>query len=115
MSITEVGTTIASIDVPAVQAAVSQGGDVILEKHFSFDIPPTIPTALAGYPHAMILVSKAVTISGAPGSKIEGGTIPFYVEALGASVTIQGLHLTGPTAKGIVVYAANGVTIANCK
>jgi hypothetical protein len=110
-----VGTNHSNVDVPAVQAAVNLGGDVILEKHFSFDTPPTIPTALAGYPLATILVSQAVTITGAPGSRIEGGTIPFYVEAPGASVTIQGLHLIGPAKKGIVVYAANGLTIANCK
>src|SRR5262249_26997656 len=38
-----VGTGDPDIDVPAVQAAVDQGGDVILQGHFSFDRPPTIP------------------------------------------------------------------------
>src|SRR6516165_6414868 len=37
-----VGTGDPDIDVPAVQAAVDQGGNVILKGHFSFDRPPTI-------------------------------------------------------------------------
>jgi len=116
---TVVGTNNPAVDIPAVQAAVNLGGDVLLEGHFSFNSAPTVPVApalqAAGYPEATILVPTAVTISGAPGAKIDGGTIPFYVDASGASVTIQGLHFTGPTARGIVVYAANGLTIANCK
>jgi hypothetical protein len=73
-----------------------------------------------GYPPATVLVSKAVTISGAQNedderASIEGGSIPFYVEAPGASVTIQGLRFIRPIAEAIFVYAANGLTIANCK
>jgi hypothetical protein len=60
-----VGTGNPDIDIPAVQAAVDQGGDVVLKGHFSFDRSPTIPTAPAGYPPATVLVSKAVAISGA--------------------------------------------------
>src|SRR5215469_10058722 len=52
-----VGTNNPDVDVPAVQAAVNQPGDVILEGHFSFNRPPAIPTALAGYPLATVLVS----------------------------------------------------------
>jgi hypothetical protein len=117
-----VGTGDPSVDIPAVQAAVNTPGtplDVILKGHFSFNSPPTIPTAAAlvavGYPKAMVLVSNAVTISGEKDASIEVGTIPFYVEAPGDSVTIQGLRFCNPTAKAIVVYAANGVMIANCK
>ena len=116
---TVVGTGIPGVDVPAVQAAVNLGGDVILERNFSFNTSPTIPTAPplsgAGYPKATILVSEAVTISGAKNASIEGGSIPFYVEAPGASVTIQGLRFIKPAARAVVVYAANGLTIANCK
>ena len=36
-----VGTGDPSVDVLAVQAAVDQGGRVILKGHFSFDAPPT--------------------------------------------------------------------------
>lgn len=113
-----VGTNNPAVDVPAVQAAVDQGGNVILNGHFSFNSPPTIPTAFppaAGYPQATILVSKAVTISGENKTRIEGGSIPFYVDAPGASVTIQELFFINPTARAIVVYAANGLIIANCK
>ena len=85
-----VGTGNPDIDVPAVQAAVDQGGDVVLKGHFSFDRPPTIPTAtalLGGF--AMVLVSRAVTISGGRDENgnlrdedgemttIEGGSTPF--------------------------------------
>src|SRR5262249_52767627 len=63
-----VGTGNPDLDVPAVQAAVNQGGEVILQGHFSFDSPPTVPTApelavLTGG-LATVLVSKAVVISG---------------------------------------------------
>src|SRR5215469_12407265 len=113
------GTNDAAVDIPAVQTAVSMGGDVLLKGYFNFNSAPLVPVApalqAAGVPDAMILVSKAGTISGEPGTKIEAGTIPFYVDAPGASVTIQGLHFTGPTARGILVYEANGLTIAKCK
>ena len=108
---TVVGTGIPGVDVPAVQAAVNLGGDVILERNFSFNTSPTIPTAPplsgAGYPKATILVSKAVTISGAKNASIEGGSIPFYVEA-GASVTIQGLRFIKPAARAVVVMRLTG-------
>src|SRR5215469_14489799 len=59
-----VGTGDPDIDVPAVQAAVDQGGEVTLKGHFSFDRPPTVPTYNPGS-FATVLVSKAVAISGA--------------------------------------------------
>src|SRR5262245_53550224 len=40
-----VGTGNPDLDVPAVQAAVDQGGEVLLKGQFSFDRPPTVPTA----------------------------------------------------------------------
>src|SRR6516225_5127998 len=88
-----VGTGNPDLDVPAVQAAVDQGGEVILRGHFSFNRPPTVPTAThfsGGL--ATVLVSKAVAISGTQDgdtqdgemTSIEGGTTPFYIEASGA-------------------------------
>jgi hypothetical protein len=62
-----VGTGNPDLDVPAVQAAVDQGGEVTLKGHFSFNRPPTVPTATAGFfagGLATVLVSKAVAISG---------------------------------------------------
>jgi hypothetical protein len=61
-----IGTGNPDVDVPAIQAAVNLGGEVVLRGHFSFDTPPTIPTALqaVGIPLATILISKAVAISG---------------------------------------------------
>jgi hypothetical protein len=37
------GTGDPDVDVPAVQAAVDQGGSVVLVGHFSFDRSPTTP------------------------------------------------------------------------
>lgn len=74
-----VGTGNPDIDVLAVQTAVDQGGDIILKGHFSFDIPPTVPTAVGGL--ATVLVWKAVAISGTQDgdddmASIEEGTTP---------------------------------------
>ncbi len=57
-----VGTGNPDGDVLAVQAAVNQGGQVIAERHFSFDRAPTIPRALGEM--ATVLVSQGVAISG---------------------------------------------------
>ena len=116
-----VGTGNPDIDVLAVQAAVDQGGDVVLKGHFSFDRSPTISTT-TGYP-AMVLVSKTVAISGAREdhdhdgelTSIYAGTIPFYVEAPGAQVSIQGLRFIQPKGVAVRVYAVSGLVIASCK
>jgi hypothetical protein len=36
-----------AIDVPAIQAALDRGRQVILTGHFSFDVPPAIPSGRA--------------------------------------------------------------------
>src|SRR5215831_2177619 len=65
------GTGDPDVDVPAVQAAVDQGGEVILRGHFSFDrdptivLPPLFHGGLLPLSGAMVLVSRAVSISGA--------------------------------------------------
>src|SRR6516162_1925933 len=112
-----VGTGNPDIYVPAVQAAVDQGGYVVLRGHFSFDRSPTIPTAPAGEPPAMVLVSKAVAISGALGelTSIQAGQIPFYVDAPGAQVSIQGLRFIQPKKDAVQVYAVSGLVIAFCQ
>src|SRR5215470_14247761 len=119
-----IGTGNPDLDVPAVQAAVNQGGEVVLKGRFSFDSPPTVPTApdlsvLTGG-IATVLVSKAVAISGTQDgddemASIEAGTIPFYVDAPGASVTIQGLRFIRPKSSAILVYSVSGLVIASCK
>jgi len=116
-----VGTGNPDVDVPAVQAAVEQGGGVILKGHFSFKRPPTVPTAtpfVGGL--AMVLVSKGVAISGtqdedAEMTTIEGGTTPFYVDAPGSLVTIHRLRFIRPKGDAILVYAVSGLVIASCK
>jgi hypothetical protein len=123
-----VGTGDPDTDVKAVQAAVDQGGEVILKGHFSFNRPPMVRTAtpfVGGL--ATVLVSRAVAISGAQDedgemrredsemATIEGGTTPFYVEAPGARVTIRGLRFIRPRGDAIFVYAVSGLVIASCK
>src|SRR5205807_1570718 len=46
---------------------------------------------------------------------IEGGDIPFAVEAIGAQVRIQGLRFVHPKGRAIFVFAVNGLVIANCR
>jgi hypothetical protein len=123
-AIVVVGTGDPSIDVPGVQAAVDQGGDVVLRGHFSFDAPATKPVAVSlasgagGQPPAAeVLIAKAVSISGGGEedggvTTIERGTIPFYIDAPGQSVTIRGLGFVHPKADAIVVYAVQGLEVA---
>jgi hypothetical protein len=118
-----VGTGNPDIDVPAVQAAVNQGGEVLLRGHFSFDSPPTVPGAIAPGGNgllAMVLVSKAVAISGTQDgdeerASIEAGTLPFYVDAPGASVEFRGLRFIRPKEGAIIVNSVSGLVIASCK
>src|ERR1700730_1100788 len=115
-----VGTGNPDIDVPVVQAALDQGGEVILKGHFSFDRAPRIPTAWPGLPPATTLISKAVVISGTREDEgdlttIEGGTIPFYVDAQGVPVTFQRLRFIRPIQSAIFAYAVSGLTIASSK
>jgi hypothetical protein len=113
-----VGTGNPDIDVPAVQAAVDQGGRVVLAGQFSFDRPPTTPSG--GTFARMVSVSKAVTILGSEDQHgdmpaLVGGYRPFWVEAPGVHVTIQGLRFVHPKRDAIVVVAVSGLTIANCR
>ncbi len=86
--------------------------------HFSFDRPSTTPDG-ATYSR-MVTVSKEVVISGARDASgempiIEGGTWPFFIDAAGTHVTIQGLHFVHPKAGAIWVYTVSGLTIAYCR
>lgn len=121
-AVTVVGTGDPSVDVPAVQAAVNQGGRVVLMGHFSFDAPPTVAElpslVLSGSALGMVLISKAVAISGTQDDQgemttIEGGTNPFYVAAPGAHIAIQGLHFIHSRDVVIRVVAAGGLLIAS--
>jgi hypothetical protein len=115
-----VGTGDPAIDVPAVQVAVDQGGTVVLKGHFSFGAPPTKPVApaLTAAPRAAeVRVSRAVRIIGADAGgampTIDGGTIPFYVEARDSAVTIRGLRFVRPIFSAVLVDAVDGLEIAS--
>jgi hypothetical protein len=112
------GTGNPDIDVPAVQAAVDRGGQVILTGHFSFDRTPT--KWIDHVNGRTILVSRQVEITGTRDENggittIEGGDNPFAVDAPGGSVTIQGLHFVRSTEESIIVLAASGLVIAHCR
>ena len=112
------GTGNPDVDVPAVQAAVDQGGHVVLMGHFSFDRPPT--KWLDHLYGRTVLVSKQVAISGTTDENggmttIEGGDNPFAIDAVGAHVTIQRLRFVRPKENAIVVIAVSGLVIANCR
>jgi membrane-associated phospholipid phosphatase len=122
------GTGDPSVDVPAVQAAVDQGGEVILAGHFSFDAPATKPVPNLNVPAqgifvpqaAEVVIAKAVTISGTEGEQagvttIDGGTIPFFINAPGQSVTIRGLRFVRPTFVAISAYAVTGLEIRSTR
>jgi len=111
-----IGTGNPDVDVPAVQAAVDLGGKVLLSGHFSFNAAPKIPTPLRalGFPPATILISKAVAISGAGDAIVARGTIPFYVDALRAAVSIENVHFVRPSKNAIVVYSVKGLMIFSC-
>jgi hypothetical protein len=107
-----------NLDIPAVQAAVDQGGQVTLAGRFSFNAPPNTP---AGKTYGRIItISKNVVISGTPDMQgampeIDGGNWPFHVDAPGARVTIRGLHFVGPMGGAIWIYAVAGLTITGCR
>jgi hypothetical protein len=113
-----VGTGNPDSDVPAVQAAVDQGGEVSLIGHFSFDRPPTNVCDLCPSQNAMIRVSKAVAISGTQDGEmttIQGGETPFSVESAGAPVEIRRLRFIRPKGDAINVSAVSGLVVASCK
>jgi serine/threonine protein kinase len=119
------GTGNAAVDVPAVQTAIDRADSVVLKGLFSFNTSPTKPIApllAAGVyaPAAEILVRKAIAISGARGpngekATIDGGTIPFYVDARRGSVRIRGLRFVRPIASAVLVYAVRGLEISDSK
>lgn len=119
-----VGTNDPAVDVPAVQAAVDHGGNIVLRGHFSFAATPAMsldPTIVGGFPHAAeILVSRSVNISGVGDdagemAQIDGGTIPFYVNAPGQHVTIERVRFVQPVAAAILTFAANGLEVVGTK
>src|SRR5262249_54538915 len=119
------GTGNPATDVAAVQAAVDRADTVVLSGTFSFRTPPTNPVdpILASSTNPVprfvqVLVSKAVTILGVADSSgrmttIDGGTIPFYVDAAGARVTIRGLRFVRPIAAAVLVHDVRGLEIAS--
>jgi hypothetical protein len=122
LRIVVVATGDPSLDVAAVQAAVDQGGEVLLRGHFSFDKPPTRHASpQAFFPRmASVLLSKEVVISGVRDQRgemtsIDGGTWPFAVEVSGSHVTIQGLRFVRPKGGAIEVNVVSGLVIADCR
>lgn len=123
------GTGDPNHDITAVQDAVNGGGTVLLEGHFSFAANPgaqnTVSRVLAANPVfpklAEVKITKAVSISGAEDdddeemTTIDGGTVPFYIEAPGQAVTIRHLRFRNPVSHAILVFAVQGLEISSIK
>src|SRR5262249_49807535 len=91
---------------------------VVLRGHFSCERPPTTPDGATF--RRMVTVSNAIVISGTPDENgerptIEGGFVPFFVDASGSPVAIQGLHFLRPQGIAIWIFAVSGVGIADCR
>jgi hypothetical protein len=113
-----VGTGNPDVDITAVQAAVDRGGSVVLKGHFSFERPPSMHGMLDNL-MATILVSKEVTISGTWDDRgdmatIQGGEIPFAVEAPGKPIRIERLRFVRSQGYAILVAAVGGLSIESC-
>jgi hypothetical protein len=112
------GTGDPTFDIPAVQAAVDQGGNIVLTGHFSFDASPTKPGGETY--NRTITVTKIVAIWGALDANgerpsIQGGFVPFFVKTPGQPFAIYGLHFVRPKGVAVWVFAASGLVIANCR
>jgi hypothetical protein len=91
---------------------------VVLAGHFSFGRAPTGPAG-AIY-NRVVTVSGNVVISGMPDDQgkmptISGGNWPFFIDAFGSHVAIQGLHFVGPRPEQSGVYGVSALTISNCR
>jgi len=109
-----IGTGSPAIDVPAIQAAVNQGGNVLLKGTFSFT------GAGSGSPKRVVTISKNVNLAGALDDNgdlplIVNGERPFFVSAPGADVTFEGLRFQTPKTAGISIASVGNLRIANCK
>jgi len=109
-----IGTGNPAIDVAAVQAAIDQGGIVLLKGTFSF-------TGVAfGSPHRVVTVTNSVRVAGVIDEQgemplIVNGERPFFVAAPGADVTFEGLRFQTPQTVGISIASVGELRIANCK
>jgi hypothetical protein len=115
--ITVSGQNNLSIDVQAVQTAVSQGGDVILKGTFDFG------------DKGSVTISKDVKIvgekdsQGIPITKIKGGLQTFFSplpaqlppQVSGPKITIQYIHFDRTLAYPIYIAYCSGATIAGNK
>lgn len=86
-------------DLPAVQTAVDQGGDIVLKGVFIFRNTETV------------MVRKGVNLKGT--ATINGGAPPFTVKTSQA-VTIEGLTFNGATKTAVEVQSVSGLRIASC-
>jgi hypothetical protein len=110
---TVIGQNNPAVDVQAVQAAVSQGGDILLKGTFDFG------------KEGRVNITKDVKILGETGlvTKIKGGFWNFHSplpaklppEVPGPKITIQGIHFDGALWSPICLCYSSGATISNNK
>jgi hypothetical protein len=111
--ITLVGTGDPNIDVPAVQAAVDQGGTILLKGTFDFGT-------------GTVYITTTVTIrgEGSENTKICGGghvgghysmETSAFMSMEGANPTIEEIWFDGAAFAAIYLFSCNGATIRNNK
>jgi PASTA domain len=107
----------------AVQNAVNQGGMVILEGIFQFDdanpnaTPPDPPMGSA-FSRVVTITKDVIIVGDIVGNQmptIQGGHIPFRVEAPDCSVMFLGLRFESPKCHAISVCSVKGLLVANCQ
>jgi len=99
-----------TIDVQAVQNAVSSGGTVYLSGTFDFGADGSVS------------ITNNVEIVGETGTTINGGTCAFYSPLPGSfppnggpNIKISGIYFTGAKQAAILIRYANGVQISGNK
>ena len=114
---TVIGQDNPAVDVQAVQAAVSQGGEILLERTFDFG------------EKGSVTISKDVKIvgerdsQGIPITKIKGGYQTFLSplparlppQGPGPKIAIQNIHFDGTLAYPIYIAYCSGATITGNK
>lgn len=114
---TVIGQDNPAVDVQAVQAAVSQGGEIVLKRTFDFG------------EKGSVIISKDVKIigekdsQGIPTTKIKGGLRTFLSplpaqlppRAPGPEIAIQDIHFDGTQAYPIYIAYCSGATITGNK
>ncbi len=111
-------------DVQNVQAALNQGGSVLLKavdknghpQYFNFGSWPEYSNGVVP-PNSEVHLVTSVAISGEQvgcnRTTIVGGVSPFYETSTTVKASITGLKFVNPLADAITIYGSSGISIVN--